>query len=168
MDAHIGAALGQRGLWSLTLKYEDLMVRKSACVHDLLQTLGWLHLVPDASLLGTPEADKVFYRDAHGSGGLMKQGGTTLGGDQKHLQAAQSATANSKVDTSNRENAHLPQERAAVVRALLQQHGPLHSCDYNLAVAAQRQKQSSHVERVSIQQSSIADPVQVAGSLGGA
>merc|ERR1711948_184802 len=132
MDAHIGAALGQRGLWSLTLQYEDLMLRKSACVHDLLRTLGWLHLVPDASLLGTPEADKVFYRDAHGSGGLMKQGGTTLGGDQKHLQAAQSAAGNSKVHASNRENAHLPQERAAVVRALLQQHGPLHSCDYNL------------------------------------
>jgi len=168
VDAHIGVALGQRGLWSLTLQYEDLMTRKSACMYDLLRTLGWLHLIPDVSLLGTPEADKVFYRDAHAGGGLMKQGGTTLGGDQTHLQFVQPVSGNSKADASRRENAHLPQERAAVVRALLRQHGPLHSCDYNLGLAAKRQTRSRHVENTCIQQSWTTGPGQVASSLGGA
>merc|ERR1712194_99399 len=142
MDAHIGAALGQRGMWALTLQYEDLMARKSACVRDLLETLGWLHLVPYASVLGTLEADKVFYKDAHAGGGLMKQGGTTLGGDQNHLQISEAAATSSGPDTNSRENAHLPRDRAVIVRAMLQKHGPLHSCNYDLSVASKWQAES--------------------------
>lgn len=136
MDAHIGVALGQRGLWSLTLRYEDLMSRKSACVRDVLQELGWLHFVLDASILGTAEADNVFFRDAHAGGGLCKHGGTTLGGNQQHLQSSGPAAATRNSEASLRENAHLPLARATIVRSLMQQHAPLNCCGYDLGVAA--------------------------------
>lgn len=129
VDSHVAVALGQRGLFAHTLKYEDLMERKSAAVRELLEALGWLHLVPNASVLGTPEADQVFLRDAHAGGGLAKGSGTTLGGDMKQLERSKLAAASGQ---GARENAHLPQHRAEVVRGLMRRHALLQHRGYNL------------------------------------
>lgn len=130
VDGHVGATLGRRGIFHHIMRYEDLMERKSACVRDLFDSLGWLHYVPDPSKLGSPAGDEVFYKDAHAGGGLAKSGGTTLGGDGKHLKAAKQAA------TANRANAHLPPERASAVRRLMSQHHMLKAYDFNLAAAA--------------------------------
>jgi len=129
VDSHMAIALGQRGLFAHTLKYEYLMERKSAAVRELLEALGWLHLVPDASVLGTPEADQVFLRDAHAGGGLAKGNGSTLGGDLKQLERLKLAAASGQ---GARENAHLPQHRAEVVRGLMRHHALLQHRGYNL------------------------------------
>lgn len=128
VDSHVAIALGRRGLFAHTLRYEYLMERKSAAVRELLESLGWLHLAPNASLLGTPEADQVFLWDAHAGGGLSKGKGTTLGGDLKQLERSKLAASGQGV----RENAHLPQHRADVVRALMRHHAPLQRRGYNL------------------------------------
>lgn len=130
-DSHIAVALGRRGLWAFTLKYEDLMERKSACVQEVLQALGWLHLVPNPALLGTPEADSVFLKDAHSGGGLTKESGTSAGGDQQHLAKARAAEAAGAA----RQNAHLPPHRAEVVRKLLRRHGPLQARAFDIDAA---------------------------------
>jgi len=130
-DSHIAVAWGRQGLWSMTLQYEDLMERKSACVREVLETLGWLHLVPDPSRLGTPEADQVFQKDAHAGGGVVKAAGTTLGGDTAHLEKAKEA----KSAGGPRENAHLPHHHAEVVRDLMRSHGPLQAVGYDLGAA---------------------------------
>jgi hypothetical protein len=129
VDSHVAIALGQRGLFAHTLKYEYLMERKSAAVRELLEALGWLHLVPNASVLGTPEADQVFLRDAHAGGGLAKGNGTTLGGDLKQLERSKLAAASGQ---GARENAHLPQHRAEIVRGLMRHHALLQHRGYNL------------------------------------
>merc|ERR1711972_677815 len=129
-SAHLGAVLGRKGLWSCVLRYEDLMERKSECIADMLHELGWLHLVRDQSVLGTPEGDLVFARDAHGGGGFTKAGGSTLGGDARHLQSIKDHSQ------GTRENAHLPPLRAEFVRELLAQHKPLQSMGYDLSRAA--------------------------------
>jgi hypothetical protein len=129
VDSHVAIALGRRGLFAHTLKYEDLMERKSVAVRELLERLGWLHLVPNASALGTPEADRVFLRDAHAGGGLAKGNGTTLGGDLKHLEKAKLAAASGQ---GARENAHLQQHRAEIVRELMRHHALLQHRGYDL------------------------------------
>jgi len=129
VDSHVAVALGQRGLFAHTLKYEYLMERKSAAVRELLEALGWLHLVPNASVLGTPDADQVFLRDAHAGGGLAKGNGTTLGGDSRQLERSRLAAASGQ---GARENAHLPQHRAEVVRELMGRHELLQRRGYNL------------------------------------
>jgi hypothetical protein len=129
VDSHVAIALGRRGLFAHTLSYEYLMERKSAAVRELLEALGWLHLVPDASVLGTPEADQVFLRDAHAGGGFSKGKGTTLGGDLGQLERTKLAAAAGR---AVRENAHLPEHRAEVVRALMMRHTLLHGRGYNL------------------------------------
>merc|ERR1739838_256027 len=130
LAAHVSIALGQKGLWSCILKYEDLMMRKSACVGDMLRELGWLHLVRDPAVLGTPKGDQVFLRDAHGGGGFAKASGSTVGGDAKHLQSINGP------QQCMRENAHLPAWRAEIVRDLLAQHEILQGAGYDLGMAA--------------------------------
>lgn len=130
-DAHVALALARRGLWAHTQKYEDLMERKSAAVKELLEVLGWLRYVPDASVLGTAEADEVFLRDAHAGGGMTKSKGTTVGGDQQQLGQAKAAASSGG---AARENAHLPPERAELVRALMRQHSLLQARGYDLGV----------------------------------
>jgi hypothetical protein len=127
--AHASAVLGRKGLWAYTLSYEDLMLRKSACVTDLLQALGWLHLVRSRESLGTAQADRVFLRDAHSGGGLTKAGGSTVGGDQHHLRKVV------KGCSEDRENAHLPGWQATIVRELLKEHGPLYNIGFDLKLA---------------------------------
>jgi len=129
VDSHVAIALGQRGLFVHTLKYEYLMERKSGAVRELLEGLGWLHLVPNASVLGTPQADQVFLRDAHAGGGLAKGNGTTLGGDLKQLERSKLAAASCQ---GARENAHLPRHRAEIVRELMRHHALLQHRGYNL------------------------------------
>jgi len=134
MDAHISVALGKRNLWHCTLRYEDLMEKKSACVLELLAELEWLHFVPKSAVFATPEADNVFLKDAHAGGGLAKAGGTTFGGNLAQIRAARgSEQYGSKVE---RENAHLPPHRAAVVRKLMGQHPVLREMAYELGLAS--------------------------------
>lgn len=129
--AHASAVLGQKGLWSYILSYEDLMERRSACVKDLLDGLGWLHLVPNSKILGTEEGNKVFLKDAHSGGGLTKASGSTLGGDTRHLQAtAKRATA------ERRDNAHLSAWQAEIVHNLFAQHQGLGRFGYDLSLAS--------------------------------
>jgi len=132
--AHASAVLGRKGLWAYTLNYEDLMLRKSACVAELLQALGWLHLIPSREVLGTAQGDKVFLKDAHSGGGLAKAGGSTVGGDQHHLQKVM------KGWSEDRENAHLPNWQAKIVRELLKQHRPLQSLGYDLQAGSSPEK----------------------------
>eukprot|EP00929_Paragymnodinium_shiwhaense_P043749 TRINITY_DN2247_c0_g1_i1.p1 TRINITY_DN2247_c0_g1~~TRINITY_DN2247_c0_g1_i1.p1 ORF type:complete len:560 (+),score=110.38 TRINITY_DN2247_c0_g1_i1:97-1776(+) len=135
MDAHIGVVLGQHGLWDMTVRYEDLMSRKSACVRDVLARLDWLQFVPNPEILGTPEGDKAFLRDAHSGGGLSKASGSTCGGNPMELAASQAAK-----DGKQREIAHLSPSSASVVRELMKQHSVLSAVDYELgAPAADRQ-----------------------------
>merc|ERR1712087_841461 len=94
----------------------------------------------NASVLGTPEADMVSLRDAHAGGGLAKDKGTTLGGDLEQLEKSKLAAAAGK---GVRENAHLPQHRAEVVRALMRHHCLLQSRDYNLDTS-QTERQSAN------------------------
>jgi hypothetical protein len=132
MDAHIAVAMGRKGLWSGTVQYEDLMIRKSDCVRDLLETLDWMHYVPDPDILGTADANKVFLKDAHAGGGLSKGSGTTLGGNQQHLEATRVASLSENSGVVARVNAHLSHYQAEMVRALMMQHGPLQETRWKL------------------------------------
>merc|ERR1711972_895286 len=125
-SAHLSVFLGRKGLWSCVLRYEDLMERKSECIADMLRELGWLHLIPTQHVLGTHEGDQVFARDAHGGGGFSKAGGSTLGGDARHLQSVRNQPQDA------RENAHLTASRADIVRELMAQHEPLQTIGYDL------------------------------------
>lgn len=140
LDSHIAIAMAGRGLWAHTLKYEDLMERKSTAVRELLEVLGWLRFVPNPAALGTPEADQVFLRDAHAGGGLAKGNGTTLGGDVKQLDKSKLAACSGKCA---RENAHLPSARAELVRTLMRQHTLLHDRDYDLGADAVEEKRNT-------------------------
>lgn len=142
--AHVSAILGRRGLWAYSLSYEDLMLRKSECVKDLLQSLGWLHLVPSHEILGTEEGNKVFLKDAHSGGGLAKAAGSTVGGDQQHIKKVHVAV---KGDPRDRDNAHLPSWQAKIVRDLMEQHRPLHELGYDLKVAGFPQTSMTQVAR---------------------
>jgi len=129
--AHAATVLGQQGHWQYTLSYEDLMKRKSACVAELLDALGWRHFIQKPEILGTAEGDKVFLRDAHSGGGLSKAGGSTVGGDAAHLESSGGELTGARV------NAHLPHWQAEIVRHLLSQHRPLKQRDYDLSLATQ-------------------------------
>jgi len=141
LAAHASVVLGRKGLWACTLSYEDLKDRKSACIADLLRELGWLHLVPDPQKLGTPEGDKVFSKNAHSGGGHSRVGGSTLGGDARHLQIIKQQRHGAIA------NAHLPSWQAEIVRELLAQHKPLQVMDYDLSAIDAKSKSLSATAR---------------------